>query len=831
MANESEIIIEGDISPQNRDGASTFSGSITLPEGITEISSKKTDSKSNAEFIDTLTDSMKKVLYEVLDSLGLSYNKKSESKKEDKEEKKETAKPEMPFDSTKKTEFTNPSEKSINMLKKLPLDKGLGFALLYNKLDEFKEIFKGRDTKSSKESVNSKGLTGVLSGLKDAGQIVTSLAAGFLMFEAAMALSQVIDIDFGKGLKIFALFETFILVNTAMMRLLKGVDGGTLKEFANSIKSLTICFGLFGAALLITSLIPATSLSKGRSVLFQFKVFVFEMAALAALLNKMNADLKKFSISVILMTASILLFSAAIYAAGKVFSYIPKALATLGLFGLFVAAFVALGTLIGSAAPFFLMFTAGAVLMSTSILLFSLSLKVAGSIKNEAFVKAFGVLGTMASFLVAFALLAPIAILAEGASVPILYATSVTMAVFLEIAVILGEVKLINKLMEKVNLKENKIFGNLSMLFLEMLGFSLIANLTAAASLPLAKNLIAVVIAMGEIVLIVKALQYAINVTNKLDKDSITHFFNVMTGAIAGLIPLSIVAIPASIASAILIAELLLILPVFAIIEKIVTSIDRTAKLVENLPEPSTVFDPISDSLKKIANTDFSTRDLIGKSFELIFTYRAMKRVAKYLNKIIDSFNVNNTSVNNVNKISSMFVNLSDIIKTINSLEKVTENGVESISSLNSAIKAIPTDIKKEVKAMNTLSSAFTRLNYSINMLNTSKLEAFHGISDSMISAANSVNKFIEAINELNKIEVNDKVGNMAKDITSGKAQVGSVRTLSPEAQANINNGKAAPITINSNKSIEDILKEWGQKGVPVKVIKNEKQLQSYFSN
>lgn len=830
MANESEIIIDGSISPQNRDGESTFSGNITLPEGITDVKSQKEDNKNNAEFIETLTDSMKKVLYEVLDSLGLSYNK-PESKTEAKEEKKDQTKSEIPFSGTKRTEFTNPSEKSINMLKKLPLEKGLGFALLYNKLDEFKEIFKGKESKNSKESVNSKGLSGVLNSLKDAGQIVTSLAAGFLMFEAAMALSQAVDIDFGKGLKIFALFETFILVNTAMMRLLKGVDGGALKEFANSIKSLTICFGLFGAALLITSLIPESSLSKGKSVLFQFKVFVFEMAALASLLNKMNSDLKKFSISIILMTSSILLFSASIYAAGKVFNYIPKALATLGLFTLFVAGFVALGALIGSAAPFFLMFTAGTVLMSTSILLFSLSLKVAGSIKNEVFVKAFGVLGTMTSFLISFTLIGPIAILAAGASVPILIATSVTMAVFLEITVILGEVKLINKLMEKVNLKENKIFGNLSVLFLEMLGFSLIANLTAAASLPLAKNLIAVVIAMGEIVLIVKALQYAINVTNKLDKDNITHFFNVITGAIAGLIPLSIIAIPASIASAILIAELLLILPVFVIIEKIVTSIERTAKIVENLPETSTVFDPVSNSLKKIATTDFSTSSLILKSFELIFTYKAMKRVAKYLNKIINSFNVANTSINNVNKISSMFVNLSDIIKTINSLEKVTENGVESISSLNTAIKAIPTDIKKEVKSMNALSSAFTRLNLSINTLNTGKLEAFRGISDYMINATNSVNRFIEAINELNKIEVNDKIGNMAKDITSGKTQVGSIRTLSPEVQANINNGKASPITINSNKSIEDILKEWGQKGVPVKVIKNEKQLQSYFSN
>ena len=245
MANESEIIIDGSISPQNRDGASTFSGNITLPEGITDVKSQKEDNKNNAEFIETLTDSMKKVLYEVLDSLGLSYNK-PESKTEEKEEKKEQTKSEIPFSSTKRTEFTNPSEKSINMLKKLPLEKGLGFALLYNKLDEFKEIFKGKESKNSKESVNSKGLSGVLNSLKDAGQIVTSLAAGFLMFEAAMALSQAVDIDFGKGLKIFALFETFILVNTAMMRLLKGVDGGALKEFANSIKSLTICFGLFG---------------------------------------------------------------------------------------------------------------------------------------------------------------------------------------------------------------------------------------------------------------------------------------------------------------------------------------------------------------------------------------------------------------------------------------------------------------------------------------------------------------------------------------------------------------------------------------------------------
>lgn len=829
MANESEIVIEGDISPQNRDGSSTFSGSVTLPEGITNIKSQKSDNKNNEEFIESLTDSMKKVLYEVLDSLGLSYDKK-ESKEEKKEEKKEPSKTEIPFSDSKRTEFTNPTEKSASLLKKLPLEKGLGFALLYNKLDEFKDIFKGKDSTKSKESENSKGLSGVLNSLKDAGQIVASLAAGFLMFEAAMALSQAIDVDFGKGLKIFALFETFILVNTAMMRLLKGVDGGALKEFTNSIKSLTICFGLFGAALFITSLIPASSLSKGKSVLFQFKLFVFEMAALAVLLNKMDSDLKKFSISVILMTAAILLFSASIYAACKVFSYIPKALTTLGLFGLFVAAFVALGATLGAAAPAFLMFTAGAVLMSTSILVFSLSLKVAGSIKNEAFVKAFGVLGTMMSFMLAFALISPAAILAAAAAVPILIATSVTMAVFLEMSVILGEVMLINKLLKKVNLKENKIFGSLSILFLEMLGFSIVASLAVAAVTPLAAKLIAVVIAMGEIVLIVKALQYAINVTNKLDKDSITHFFNVVTGAIAGLIPLSIIAIPASIASAILIAELLLILPVFVMIERIVTSIERVSKIVENLPEPSTVFGPISDSLNKIASTDFSTRRLILTSFKLILTYKAMKRVAKYLNKIIDSFNVTNTSINNVNKISSMFVNLSDIIKTINSLEKVTENGVESIRSLNTAIKAIPTDIKKEVKSMNALSSAFTRLNLSINTLNTSKLEAFSGISDYMINAANSVNKFIEAINELNKVDVNDKIGNMAKDITSGKTQVGSIRTLSPEAQSNINNGKSSSITINNNKSIEDILKEWGQKGVPVKVIKNDKQLQSYFS-
>ena len=143
MANESEIIIDGSISPQNRDGASTFSGNITLPEGITDVKSQKEDNKNNAEFIETLTDSMKKVLYEVLDSLGLSYNK-PESKTEEKEEKKEQTKSETPFSSTKRTEFTNPSEKSINMLKKLPLEKGLGFALLYNKLDEFKEIFKGK---------------------------------------------------------------------------------------------------------------------------------------------------------------------------------------------------------------------------------------------------------------------------------------------------------------------------------------------------------------------------------------------------------------------------------------------------------------------------------------------------------------------------------------------------------------------------------------------------------------------------------------------------------------------------------------------------------------
>ena len=58
MANESEIIIDGSISPQNRDGESTFSGNITLPEGITDVKSQKEDNKNNAEFIETLTDSM-----------------------------------------------------------------------------------------------------------------------------------------------------------------------------------------------------------------------------------------------------------------------------------------------------------------------------------------------------------------------------------------------------------------------------------------------------------------------------------------------------------------------------------------------------------------------------------------------------------------------------------------------------------------------------------------------------------------------------------------------------------------------------------------------------
>lgn len=295
------------------------------------------------------------------------------------------------------------------------------------------------------------------------------MSAGLLMFAGTLYLASLIasgeplpiigsGINMGAALKVIVLFALFTVGMIALSKL--------MGESVGDFKNLAIASVLMSAGLIVfsVSLTIMTALYNGLSILglgivdfgavFNtmsfFILFVFSFTALAILANEAAGNLKEFTVTTMLMTGSLMLFSVSlailsfmatggdIPGLGKV--NILAALGMVGLFTLFVGAFTGLAILANSFVPQILIFTVSSVLMSTSLLLFGVALKsTIKAITDESgkviFGTAMAALASFGIFTAAFAALASgVALLAVpialGSAVLIVMSTTILLMGF-----------------------------------------------------------------------------------------------------------------------------------------------------------------------------------------------------------------------------------------------------------------------------------------------------------------------------------------------------------------------------------------------------------------
>ena len=247
-----------------------------------------------------------------------------------------------------------------------------------------------------------------------------------------------------EGLAVFLGFITAL----ALISNLASSNQGEFESFAEASILMSVSLVAFSLALIIVSNIftggptkfgpvtlPAIDVNGAVAGLLAFGGFILAFTALAAIADSASSDIKKFTVTSILMSVSLAVFSISMVIVSNVFKGaateitsegasislgpvdLGAAIVGIASFVIFVAAFIGLSALANSFAGNLAMFAGVSMLMSVSLTLFAGALMAAGiaafggeaTIAGKAFsapekngLHALAAIGDMAAFMLAF---------------------------------------------------------------------------------------------------------------------------------------------------------------------------------------------------------------------------------------------------------------------------------------------------------------------------------------------------------------------------------------------------------------------------------------------
>lgn len=246
---------------------------------------------------------------------------------------------------------------------------------------------------------------GLIKSFKTMAKASMYMSAALLLFSVSLIIAGNLDkgvVLFGKqilppvnflaALGTIALFLVFV-AGIALVSRLAGKEQKNFTDFAKASMLMSASLVVFSFALVLLTLVGkgADLLGLGSvdiwmaiGVTALFLVFIGTFVALTILTSKNEGNIKEFTISTLLMTASLVAFSFAlvlITLIGKGLDILGigsadmlVALETVGVFMLFVAAYVGLAILANKFAGDLRKFVLTTMLMSASLLVFAVSL-------------------------------------------------------------------------------------------------------------------------------------------------------------------------------------------------------------------------------------------------------------------------------------------------------------------------------------------------------------------------------------------------------------------------------------------------------------------------
>lgn len=306
-----------------------------------------------------------------------------------------------------KTQMT-PSKVEIKDIAKLKTSSGLGFAILYWKLDEIAGLLgKPKEDKDEKKGLKAslgnifKDLTKGIGGL-------ASLGIALIAFAGAMAVFK--NVEWGPAIIGLSLFSAFVLGSIGISKLM-GDNKKQFDKFAAASLSLAAALGVFSISLLVASNVFSGKPIFGMTInlpsailaLASFGVFIASIALISRLMTSKNKDFIGFAKSALIMSVGLLTFSISLAISSQIFHGglniggfnlkvdLLGALGALISFSIFINSFSTLAIEANKEKSNFGEFVTSTILMSVSLLSFAFSLAISSQLFSGDGLDIFGV--------------------------------------------------------------------------------------------------------------------------------------------------------------------------------------------------------------------------------------------------------------------------------------------------------------------------------------------------------------------------------------------------------------------------------------------------------
>ena len=292
--------------------------------------------------------------------------------------------------SSKSNQKTNPDERNKAVLKNLPYNEGIGFALIINKLEEIIGIMKNGDNGGDDKGGGGKGIGNFFKKLDFSG--LMGAAVALLAFAGALAIAETFGIS-EQSLWLLGLFTVFTLGFIALSKRVNA-EIDTISQMAVTSLIMSGALLAFSAAVYLSGFIYQKMTENGLLLfagiaLGVFAGFAVGVAFLGKIVDKNKNDYINLALGTLIMAGAMAAFAGAFYFLGFMTKKIMDAglyeSAKTGLkaFIVFAAAVAVLGHITKNNMQAYIGLGLGTVLMSGALFLFSYSITYAAKQMQE----------------------------------------------------------------------------------------------------------------------------------------------------------------------------------------------------------------------------------------------------------------------------------------------------------------------------------------------------------------------------------------------------------------------------------------------------------------
>ena len=678
---------------------------------------------------------------------------------------------------------TNPDERNKAVLKNLPYNEGIGFALIINKLEEIIGIMKNGDNGGDDKGGGGKGIGNFFKKLDFSG--LMGAAVALLAFAGALAIAETFGIS-EQSLWLLGLFTAFTLGFIALSKRVNA-EIDTISQMAKTSLIMSGALLAFSAAVYLSGFIYQKMTENGL-LLFAglalgiFAGFAVGVAFLGKIVDKNKNDYINLALGTLIMAGAVVAFAGAFYFLGFMTRKImdaglyESAKTGLAAFIVFAAAVAVLGHITKNNMQAYIGLGLGTVLMSGALFLFSYSLTYAAKQMQEL---TNGLIWYAIGALVAFAIFA-----AGVAALGHFLTASLGAFIALSVGTVLmtGSLLLFSWSIVKVSEFMETAMGRIGSIIAGIVTFIAIIAITGvlgAAMIPAIPSFL--ILTVGTLLMSTSLLLFAstIMTISKVFQDSKTVTLNVIKalGSFAAIVALAsiiglgtILAIPGltllSTASMLLAGSMLSMAVVYNVG---LVGIDRAIKKIgrENIKiimaDLSDTFSLIVDKLSSVVGLGFlkslASVALVKQMTDSVSSI--MRSFSRFFNDLL-KMDLSPEKIAHAEQMTGIMTNaLEDIVTTL------AENSKDMSNRSRKAMKTISESIKPIVDSLSGLTNLITYYSKPENVITN---EARQNIEKNMSVLVHILDKsIIKTISDIKgkKLPKGEKLEELSSGINS----------------------------------------------------------------